>query len=348
MAQSFTLAELAERLGGVVIGDGDTTVEGICALDEPRPECLAFASSRTPRALEKALAGSSAKAVLVRHGIELPPGVEFNGIAVPDPQRAMMVLVPLFFARPAEERGVSPRAEIHSTARIGKDVSIGPFAAIGASAVVEDEAVIHPHVTIYRGAEIGRGAILHAGAVVREECRVAAYAVVQNGAIIGADGFGYVPNRDGSLEPVPQVGNVVLEERVEVGANTCIDRAALGTTRIGAGTKIDNQVQIGHNVKIGRHSILCGQVGIAGSSALGDHVVLGARTGVADHVHVCSKCRFAAGTDIYVDVPEPGDYAGSPAMPATTFKRNFHVLRNIAATMQQLKASLKKLHEKNA
>ena len=336
--KEYSIKELAERVSGEIQGDPNLMVTGLCALNAPKEGCISFCSIRSISALVNTLKEKQHHAIFIKRNLEIPSDIGTTCIAVDDPQRALISIIPLFKESLIPTPSISSKADISSSAKIGKNVFIGAFSVIGDDCVIEDGAIIHPHVVLYKGVTIGKNAVIHSGAVIREFCEIGEHVIIQNGAVIGADGFGYIPNPDGTLLAVPQIGNVSLGKNAEVGANTCIDRAALGVTKIGEGTKIDNQVQIGHNVSIGNHSIVCGQGGIAGSAEIGDHVVLGARVGVADHVKVATGCRFGAGTVLPQNITKPGDYAGYPAMPAMDFRRSMNIMKklpSIFATIQK-------------
>jgi UDP-3-O-[3-hydroxymyristoyl] glucosamine N-acyltransferase LpxD len=192
---------------------------------------------------------------------------------------------------------------------------------IGEDVRIEEGAVLRDRVTLYPHSSVGARTVLHSGVVIREQCRIGADCILHNNTVIGADGFGYVPDRKVGLRKVPQIGNVEIGDRVEIGSNTCIDRGAFGSTLVGAGTKIDNLVQIGHNVVIGSNCIICGQVGIAGSAVIGDRVVLGGSVGVADHVTIVPDVRIGARGAVHTSIEKPGDYAGFPIMPARAWRR---------------------------
>lgn len=329
--EPLRLDEIARQINGVVHGDGAVTIDAACPIDAGVPNGLGFTRADSPARLDRALRQTRCAAALVPTKAITPNSAyPIPVIAVPDPVLAMTKVVPLFF-EPAEiGDGISPKAEIHPSARIGRNVRIGPFCVVGPRVSIGDDVVLHPHVVLYPGATIGDRTTLHAGAVVREECTVGADSVIQNGAVIGADGFGYTPDPTRGLVPVPQVGTVVLSAGVDVGANTCIDRATFGQTQIHDGTKIDNLVQIGHNTVIGRHGIVCGQVGIAGSCAIGDGVVLAGSVGVADHISIASGARIAARSAVIRDLDERGDYAGNPAVSARLWNRAMASLLKLA------------------
>lgn len=345
MLKEYSIAEIAEKVAGTVQGDSSLLIKGLCALNEPKESALTFSTAKTQTALKKALADYQHSAVLIKQGLNRPEDSSATCIVVKDPHRALLTLIPLFREKLEVPRVISPKAEVAESTKIGKNVAIGAFSVIGEDCIIEDDVTIHPHVVIYRGAHIGKGSVIHAAAIIREFCIIEKGVIIQNGAVIGADGFGYIPNQDGSLYPVPQIGIAHLEDDVEIGANSCVDRAALGTTRIGQGTKIDNQVQIGHNTTIGKHSIVCGQGGIAGSAQIGDHVMLGARIGVTDHAKIVSGCRFAASTNVYQSILTPGDYAGSPAMPIMEFRRGMNITKKLPSLLSSIKKQQKGSNE---
>jgi UDP-3-O-[3-hydroxymyristoyl] glucosamine N-acyltransferase len=316
------LSEIARVVNGVVHGDATTPISSLCSFDTPTPHAITFSRVASSPQLTKVLADLRCGAVIVDHRAVSPATpLAMPLIAVTDPVLAMTKVVPLFFEGAERTQGISPKADVDPGAKIGARVTIGAFSSIGPRVVIEDDVVIHPHVVLYPGVHIGARTVLHSGAIIREECVVGADSLVQNGAVVGADGFGYTPDPTLGLAPVPQVGTVVLGDRVDIGANSCIDRATFGETKIGLGTKIDNLVQVGHNTVIGRHSILCGQVGIAGSSVIGDQVVLAGSAGVADHISIASGARFASRSGVVRDITSKGDYAGYPAVPVRQWNR---------------------------
>lgn len=317
-----TVHDITRLVGGVLVGPGTATVSTICPIDAPRPHGLSFTRLKSWLQVERLLDQSPLAALIVPKDLEIettsPP---IPLIGVDDPVYAISQVIPHFFEPAESPVGISPRADVDPTAVVGRNVQIGAFAVIGPRVILEDDVVIHPHVVLYPGVRIGPRTIVHAGAIVREECVLGADSVVQNGAVIGADGFGYTPRPGVGLVPVPQVGIVVLGDRVDVGANSCVDRATLGATRVGLGTKIDNLVQIGHNTTIGQHAVVCGQVGIAGSCAIGDQVVLGGGVGVGDHVTIVAGARFAGRSGVSRNITAKGDYAGHPATPLRRWNR---------------------------
>lgn len=334
------LSDIAARIGGTVLGDRDTPIKGICAFDEEEEGCISFTLETLKKKINTLLKDTTVSAVIVKNKVDTSEIKQYtNLILVEDPLAAVVTLVPLFYTPPEVTREVSDKADIHPTAQIGEGVSIGAFSVIGPGAVIGDEATIHPHVTVYEGAKIGPRAIVHSGAAIRERCCIGADSIVQNGAVIGADGFGYIPDETQGLRQVPQIGVVTIADNVEVGANSCIDRATFGTTVIGKSTKIDNLVQVGHNTKIGQRTILCGHTAIAGSCNIGNDVVFGGKAGMSDHRTIPDGCRIAAGAGVDIDLTKKGDYGGPSAIPSFEYKRQRYILRNLHSIIKELQNS---------
>lgn len=331
---SHPARKLAEAVSATLHGDPERAVSGLVAANSPQPGHLTFLRSRSASAVQRALADLKGMVVLMEER-GLPPmaslgTIESTLLVVPDPQRSFVELTPWFYEAEAVERAIHQSANIHPSAAIGAQASIGPNCVIGPGARLAEGVILHANVTLYRDVSIGAGSELHSGVVVREGCIIGARCCVHNNTVIGADGFGYLPDPKRGLVKVPQVGIVKIGDDVEIGACSCIDRGAIGATVIGSHTKIDNHVQIGHNVTIGSHCILCAQVGIAGSATLHDRVVLGGGAGVADHVTVVSGVRAGGRTGILSDIDEPGDYLGIPAVPASIYRRQQIALKRFA------------------
>lgn len=322
----FLLSELASKVGGKIVGSGSSKIVGVCSLDESRQGHIAIVKEANLKRFENLVRSTSASALVVPSTLQLEHSA-LPLVLVDNPVLALRALLELFHPVARPSPGISQLASVDPSARVATSASIAPFAVVGPHAVVEDDVVLHPHVVLYAHAKVGRGAVLHAGVVVREHCQIGEYNLVQPGAVIGADGFGYVVDPSLGLVQVPQVGTVVLSPRVDIGANSCIDRATMGATRIASGCKLDNLVQVGHNVQIGEHSILCGQAGVGGSSKLGVGVVMGGQSGVADHLTIADGVRLGAQTGATSSLPAKGDYLGFPALPATLFRRIWVGLR---------------------
>ncbi|MCB0332349.1 MAG: UDP-3-O-(3-hydroxymyristoyl)glucosamine N-acyltransferase [Bdellovibrionales bacterium] len=332
----YALSEIAQKLG--CTASQDPTILGVCSLDEPQSGHIAFSTSTEWAQIEKQEALNTIAALIVSEKLpDTPEGFPLPVLRVANPLFAMTQVIPLFFVSHEIPTGIHPQASVSPSATIAADATIGPFCSVGDDATICSKAVLHPHVTIYPGATVGERTVVHSGAIIREDCVVGSDALIQNGAIIGAEGFGYMPDPNIGIRQVPQVGTTILGDRVDIGANTCVDRAALGTTQIGAGTKLDNLVQVGHNVHVGTHSLLCSLVGIAGSSRIGSRVTLGGAVGVADHVSVCDDTRFAGRSAITSNITEKGDYAGFPAIPVSQWRRQLASINRLPKILKEWK-----------
>lgn len=307
---SFTATELAEHVGGRVEGDGSRTVDGVAAVEDAGSGDLTFvAAKRFARALE----ASSPSVVVAPDELSLSAG-DATVIRVSNPRAAFGDLVRLF--RPGEERngGIDPTAVVRPDARLEEDVSVGPHAVVEAGAEVGEGTRIGAHTMVHRGARIGRSCEIQDGCTIHGNVRMGDGVTVLSGARLGTDGYGYADEECGAVR-FPQVGRCVIRDEVEVGANVTIDRGALRDTVVGARTKVDNLVHIGHNVRIGEDCMIVAQVGIAGSVEIGDGVRFGGQAGVAGHLTIGEGARIAARAGVIGDVPPGATYSGYPARP---------------------------------
>jgi UDP-3-O-[3-hydroxymyristoyl] glucosamine N-acyltransferase len=322
---AFTVAEVAAACGGRVAGDGGATLTGVRALESAGPESLSFAIDG--KALKRA-STSRAGAFLARSASDLPGRTV---VEVADPQQALIAVLRLFHPRRAARPGIHPTAVVDPAASVDPSAEIGPYAVIGPGSRVEAGAVVEAHAVVGARCRVGAGSWLHPHVVLYDRIVLGERVEIHSGAVLGADGFGYATTARG-LVKIPQVGTVSVGDDVEIGANTCIDRAALETTTVGAGTKVDNLVQIGHNVIVGRHDVICAQVGIAGSAVLEDGVVLGGQVGVAGHLTVGAGAQVQAQSGIGADVPPKQALHGSPAFGYRDYQRSWIELRRLPET----------------
>ena len=324
------LGELAARLGCELRGDGELEIRGVAGLDEAGPGDLSFLAN--PRYAEK-LRATRAGAVVVAPGHEAP----VPSLVCDNPYLAFSRAVALVRAQPRPAPGVHPSAHVHATAVVGDGVHVGALAVVGAGVRVGARSVLHPHVVLYDGVLVGEDCELHSGVQVRERCRLGDRVVVQNGAVIGADGFGFARDAEGRYHKFPQVGIVVVEDDVEIGALAAIDRAALGETRIGRGSKLDNLVQVGHSVTIGEDSVLAGQVGVAGSTRIGRRVTLAGQVGVAGHLEIGDGVVATAQTGIPSSVEPGAVVSGYPAIENRAWLKASAVFAKLPELLRRLR-----------
>ncbi|HPJ57045.1 MAG TPA: UDP-3-O-(3-hydroxymyristoyl)glucosamine N-acyltransferase [Kiritimatiellia bacterium] len=338
---TLTTGELAVRLGAELEGDASALVTGVADLKAARAGQVSFAGH--PKYLP-AVAASGATAVIVPQAaqVEAPrPAL----LRVADADAAFAAACALFAPEPVvQPRGVHPQAWVSPEAKLGAEVSIGAFAVVEAGADIGDGTTLYPQTYVGHGAKLGRGCLLYPLASIRERCVLGDRVILHNGAVIGSDGFGYTVDAQGVRTKIPQTGIVVLEDDVEIGANTTVDRARFGETRVGKGTKVDNLVQIAHNCVIGEHSVLCAQMGMAGTTTLGRRVICAGQAGLAGHLTVGDGAVIGAQAGVPKDLPGGQMYLGAPAVPRLEFGKSLaHV-----ASLPRLKDKLKELEARLA
>lgn len=337
------LYELARLLKCPYEGEGNTEIWGFNSLENAQKGEVTFLSNRTYRHL---LEKTNASAAII------PEDEKFDRIPViksKNPYLSFIKSVNFFYRPYYPQPKIHPTALISSSARIGKDVAIGAMSYIGDDTEIGSKTIIFPLVVVYPHVKIGVGTIIHSCVSIRERIRIGNNVIIHNGAVIGSDGFGYLQNKDGSHIKIPQTGTVVIEDNVEIGANTTIDRATLGETVIRHGTKIDNLVQVAHNVEIGAHSILAGQAGVSGSSKLGKKVIMAGQAGIADHINIGDNVIMAAQAGIMKDLPANSVVAGTPQRDIKEFMRitaSITRLPELLKTVKNLKAKLEELEKK--
>jgi UDP-3-O-[3-hydroxymyristoyl] glucosamine N-acyltransferase len=332
------LAEIAAALGATLEnGNPEAEITGVAGIEEARQGQISFVANPKYAAAAKTTA---AAAVIVSQDF---PVLATGMLRSSNPYLAFAKAIDLFYQPPAYETGVHPTAVIAPTARIGRNTHIAAYVVIDKDVEVGDDAVLLPHVVIYRGARIGNHFFAHAHAVVREYCTLGDNVILQNGAVVGCDGFGFA--RDGERwEKITQSGPTVLESDVEVQANSCVDRASIGETRIGRGVKIDNLVQVGHGSAVGEHTLLCSQVGLAGSTVVGKNVVLAGQVGVAGHCNIGDGVIVTAQSGTHGDIPAGSMVSGSPAFDHKEWLRAvgiFNKLPELAKAVRSIMATRK-------
>lgn len=346
MAKKFRLAELADITSATLVGDPEKVISNVEVLELAESEDASFlANPRYQELSQKTRAG------VICVGKEFPRQNGKNFLVSDDPSRTFQKIIEIFAETKKWESsfvGIHPTALVHPSAKIGKDVQIGPYVVIDRDSEIGARTRIGPFVSVGAHVLIGEECVLHPHVVIRENCSLGNRVIIQPGAIIGSCGFGYTTDSKGRHQKLEQLGSVIIEDDVEVGANTTIDRARFKTTRIGQGTKIDNLVQIGHNVTIGEHNIIVSQTGIAGSAKTGRHVIFGGQAGVVGHLEICDNVMIATRGGVSKSIHESGKYAGGPVMPLADYNRQQVLLRKIdeyVKKIDELEARLEEIEK---
>jgi UDP-3-O-[3-hydroxymyristoyl] glucosamine N-acyltransferase len=326
------LKEIAARLQCKIEGDPELEITGVAGIEDAQPGQLTFLSNRRYR-LE--VAKTRASAIIV--------GLNEKGISLPllraeDPYLTFAHAIELFYRAPRYNPGIHPSAVVSNRAKIPADAHVGPFCFIDDDAVLGSRAVLHSFVTIYRGACIGDDFFAHSHAVVRENCQIGHRVILQNGAVVGTDGFGFAREKNGRWHKMQQMGPAIIEDDVEIQANSAIDRATVGETRIRRGAKIDNLVQVGHACKVGEDTLLCGQVGLAGSSVIGNRCIMAGQSATAGHLHVGDGAVLTAQSGVSHDIPEGAIYSGFPAFENKNWLRATGVFHRLPELQRQVRA----------
>jgi UDP-3-O-[3-hydroxymyristoyl] glucosamine N-acyltransferase len=335
MPKTFSLAQVAEMTQSKLVGDPAHQIEGVADLESATTQDLSFLANP---AYEKAMRASKAGAIFIAPGIVLTEGQ--NYLVHSEPSRAFQQLVEAFMGdcqKFSGFDGIHPSAVIHETAQLGSGVSIGPRAVIDQGVVIGKGTRIGAGCYIGMETSLGEECLVYANVTIRERCRIGNRVILQPGVVIGSCGFGYTTDSRGRHTKLNQVGTVVIEDDVEIGANTTIDRARFKATLIKRGSKIDNLVMIGHGVTVGEHNIIVAQTGIAGSSTTGNYVVLAGQVAVAGHLTIADKTMIAGKSGVSKSITASGKYGGIPVMPIREYNKNSVYLRNIEKYILQLK-----------
>jgi UDP-3-O-[3-hydroxymyristoyl] glucosamine N-acyltransferase len=330
------LGRLASTLGATLEnGSPDLEITGVAGIEHARPGEITFVAN--PK-YGSAVRSTKASAVIVDHVF---PAADTTLLRVKNPYFAFARALELFYQPPQYTPGIHPTAVLHPTAKIGAGAHLGPYVVVDEDVVIGTHAVLLAHTVIYRGASIGDRFFAHAHSVVREHCRLGDDVILQNGAVIGADGFGFAKDDTGAWHKIVQSGLTVLADQVEIQANACVDRASVGETRIGRGSKIDNLVQVGHGSSVGEHTLLCAQVGLAGSTDVGNKVILAGQVGVAGHCHIGDGVIATAQSGIPSDVPAGQVVSGYPAIENKLWLRCVAIFNRLPELAKALRATQK-------
>jgi UDP-3-O-[3-hydroxymyristoyl] glucosamine N-acyltransferase len=328
----LTAQAVADLVGGRLLGDGAVVLHRVRALDGAGPDAISLAiSSKYADQLRACGAG----AVLVPAELADAPAGPRTRIVVSDPYAAMVQVMGVLFPPAATGPGVDATARLGPGVRLGRDVSIGPYVVLGRSVVLGDRCVVAEGVSLGDDVSVGEDTVIGPRAVLYRETRVGRRVVVKAGAVLGGPGFGYLPGATGHHR-IPHVGGCVIEDEVEIGSNTCVDRGSMSDTVIGRGTKLDNLVHVGHNVRLGERCLVMAGVGIAGSTRIGDDVILAGHVGVTDHLVIGDGARIAAKSAVFGDVPAGASFSGHPARPHRQFLRAQAALYRVAPIITQL------------
>lgn len=341
----FTAGMIAGLIGGTIVGDKDAKVNNFAKIEEGKPGCISFLANDK---YEHYIYETESSVVLVNNNFEPKKEIKATLIKVPDAREAVAKLLQIYESMKPKRTGISDLAFIDPTAKVGDNCYIGPFVAIAEGAEIGEGCVLHPHVTIGKNAKVGDNTEIYSNAVIYHDCKVGKRCILHAGCVIGADGFGFQPTEEG-YEKIPQIGIAIIEDDVEIGANTCVDRAVMGATIIHSGVKLDNLVQIAHNDEIGSHTVMSAQVGIAGSTKVGEWCMFGGQVGIAGHATIANRTMAGAQAGIPNSVKKEGStIQGTPAIEARNFWKSsaiFKALPDMWADMNAMKKEIKALKE---
>lgn len=317
----FTAQQIAEALAGVVDGNPEVEVNNLSKIEEGKPGTLSFLAN--PK-YTSYIYDTKASIVIVNKDFKPEKDISATLIRVDDAYGSFAALLEMYQQTKGKRSGISPSSSISESASIGKNVYIGDFVSIGENTIIGDNSFIHPNTTIGFNCRVGDDTIIYSGVNIYDDCLVGNECTIHAGAIIGADGFGFAPQDDNNYRKVPQIGNVILEDRVEIGANTTIDRATIGSTVIKQGVKIDNLIQIAHNVVVGENTVIAAQTGISGSTRIGKNCMIGGQVGIIGHLNIADGVMIAAQSGIGKSITETGSvHEGSPAFQYRDFQRSY-------------------------
>ncbi len=340
----FTAQMIAGLIGGTIVGDPEAKVNNFAKIEEGKPGCISFLANDK---YEQYIYGTESSVVLVNENFEPKQEIKATLIKVANAREAVAKLLQIYEGMKPKREGVSDLAFIDPSARIGEKCYIGPFVAIAEGVEIGDGCVLHPHVTIGRNAKIGAGTEIYSNAVVYHDCQVGNRCILHAGCVIGADGFGFEPTETG-YRKIPQIGIAIIEDDVEIGANTCVDRAVMGATVVHSGVKIDNLVQIAHNDEIGSHTVMSAQVGIAGSTKVGEWCMFGGQVGLAGHIQIGNKVMLGAQSGVPGNIKDGEQLIGTPPMPMKQYFRSQAVFRRLPEMYRQMDLMQKKIEELEA
>lgn len=330
----FTAEQISELVNGEIEGNASQVVRDVSKIEEGRPETLTFLAN--PK-YEQYIYTTEASVVIVNKSFVPDRPLKPTLIKVDDAYQALARLLQFHESSLPKKTGIEQPSFIHESVKVGDFAYIGAFAYISENSKIGKNVQIWPGVFIGEGVEVEDDTIIHAGVKIYKQCKIGAACIIHAGAVIGSDGFGFAPGPDGAFQKIPQIGNVILEDLVEIGANTTIDRATMGSTIIRRGAKLDNLVQIAHNVEIGNNTVIAAQTGIAGSTRIGSNCMFGGQVGIAGHLKIGDKTKLAAQTGIGKNFPGEGNILmGSPAFDAMQYNKSYVIFRKLPELYKQL------------
>lgn len=338
----FTAKQIAELINGRIEGDENAVVSTFSKIEEGKPGAISFLSN--PK-YTHFLYETQSSVVLVNEDVKLEKPVNATLIRVDNAYECVAKLLQLYESMKPQKTGIDPLAFISPKAKIGKDCYIGPFAYIGDDVEIGDHSQIYPHATIFDKAIVGNHCIIYPNVSIYHNCHIGNNVIIHSGSVIGADGFGFAPNADG-YDKMPQIGIVTIEDNVEIGANTCIDRSTMGSTYIRKGAKLDNLIQVAHNAEVGENTVMAAQVGVAGSTKIGKWCMFGGQVGMAGHISIADHTTVGAQAGITNTVRESGQtIIGSPAWDARGFMKSAAIFRRLSDMYQNIQKLQKEIEE---
>ena len=337
----FSAKQIAEFIQGTIVGDENATVHTFAKIEEGIPGAISFLSN--PKYTHY-IYDTQSSIVLVNKDFEPEKEIKATLIKVDNAYESLAKLLNLYEMSKPKKTGVDPLAYIAPTAKIGENVYIAPFACVGDNAEIGDNTSLHPHATVGSGAKVGSNCILYPHATVYHDCRVGNNCILHAGSVVGADGFGFAPSPEG-YEKIPQIGIAILEDNVEIGANTCIDRATMGATIIRKGVKLDNLIQIAHNVEVGSNTVMASQVGVAGSTKIGEWCMLGGQVGVAGHITIGNKVNMGAQSGVHGSIKDGEALIGTPPIGLKNYFKSSAVVKKLPDMYLELNNLKKEIEE---
>lgn len=337
----FTAEQIASVIGGKIEGDKDAKVRTFAKIEEGVEGAISFLSN--PKYTHY-IYDTKSSVVIVNEDVELEGTVAPTLIRVKNAYESIAQLLQIYEASKPKKTGVSPQAYISPTAKLGKDCYVGPFACIGEGTVIGDGCQIYPHAVVGDNVKMGNGCILYPNTTVYQGCKIGNNVTLHAGSVIGADGFGFAPNADG-YDKIPQIGIVTIEDNVEIGANTCVDRSTMGSTVIRKGVKLDNLVQVAHNVEIGENTVMSAQVGIAGSTNVGSWCMFGGQVGIAGHITIGDKTFLGAQSGVPGSLKGGEELIGTPPMNPRNYFKSQAIFRRLPDMYKELETLKKTIEE---